>query len=101
MPAFNQKGPEGQGPMTGRKMGRCTNFGAGPGQQNAKNDYPELREGRHKNKLNEETDARSTCLSGFGPGQGKGRGLGQGFGRGSGKGLGQGRGNGRGAGLQD
>ncbi len=28
MPGFNQKGPEGQGSMTGRKMGRCTNFGA-------------------------------------------------------------------------
>ncbi len=29
MPGFNQKGPTGQGPMTGRKMGKCTNFGAG------------------------------------------------------------------------
>lgn len=29
MPGFNRKGPEGQGPMTGRKMGRCTNYGAG------------------------------------------------------------------------
>ena len=28
MPGLNRKGPEGQGPMTGRKMGRCTNFGA-------------------------------------------------------------------------
>jgi len=28
MPGFNQKGPMGQGPMTGRRMGRCTNFGA-------------------------------------------------------------------------
>jgi hypothetical protein len=27
MPGFNQKGPMGEGPMTGRKMGRCTNFG--------------------------------------------------------------------------
>ncbi len=32
MPGFNQTGPMGQGPMTGRRMGRCTNFG-----QNAKN----------------------------------------------------------------
>lgn len=23
MPGMNHKGPEGQGPMTGRKMGRC------------------------------------------------------------------------------
>jgi len=28
MPGFNQRGPGGQGPMTGRKMGRCTDFGA-------------------------------------------------------------------------
>lgn len=26
MPGFNQTGPIGQGPMTGRKMGRCTNL---------------------------------------------------------------------------
>jgi hypothetical protein len=28
MPGLNQKGPMGQGPMTGRQLGRCTNFGA-------------------------------------------------------------------------
>jgi len=28
MPGFNQTGPIGQGPMTGGKMGRCTNYGA-------------------------------------------------------------------------
>lgn len=28
MPAMNQRGPMGDGPMTGRRMGRCTNFGA-------------------------------------------------------------------------
>lgn len=28
MPVLNHKGPMGQGPMTGRRMGRCTNFGA-------------------------------------------------------------------------
>lgn len=28
MPGFNQTGPMGQGSMTGRRMGRCTNFGA-------------------------------------------------------------------------
>lgn len=26
MPGFDQTGPEGQGPMTGRKTGRCTNW---------------------------------------------------------------------------
>lgn len=29
MPNLNQRGPEGQGPATGRRMGKCTNFGAG------------------------------------------------------------------------
>lgn len=28
MSGFNQKGPFDQGPMTGRRMGKCTNFGA-------------------------------------------------------------------------
>ena len=28
MPGFNKTGPIGQGRMTGRRMGRCTNFGA-------------------------------------------------------------------------
>jgi hypothetical protein len=27
MPGFDQTGPEGQGSMTGRRMGRCTNYG--------------------------------------------------------------------------
>ena len=28
MPGLDQTGPVGQGPMTGRRMGRCTNLGA-------------------------------------------------------------------------
>jgi hypothetical protein len=28
MPGYNKTGPQGQGPLTGRRMGRCTNFGA-------------------------------------------------------------------------
>lgn len=28
MPGFDQTGPVGRGPMTGWKMGRCTNYGA-------------------------------------------------------------------------
>ena len=30
MPNFNQTGPMGQGPMTGRRMGRCANSSASP-----------------------------------------------------------------------
>ncbi|MDY0201134.1 MAG: DUF5320 domain-containing protein [Tenuifilaceae bacterium] len=33
MPRFNQEGPAGQGPMTGRRMGRCTNYGVGKANQ--------------------------------------------------------------------
>jgi hypothetical protein len=28
MPAFDKTGPEGEGAMTGRRMGRCTGYGA-------------------------------------------------------------------------
>ncbi len=28
MPGFNQKGPMGKGSMSGKKMGKCTNFDA-------------------------------------------------------------------------
>ena len=28
MPRFNRTGPRGEGPMTGRQMGKCTDFGA-------------------------------------------------------------------------
>ncbi len=28
MPQFDRTGPQGEGRMTGRKQGRCTNFGA-------------------------------------------------------------------------
>jgi hypothetical protein len=35
MPGFNQTGPMGQGPMTGRKMGRCSNLGTNPQNQSA------------------------------------------------------------------
>ena len=33
MPGFNQKGPMGQSSMSGKKMGKCTNFGAKVKQQ--------------------------------------------------------------------
>lgn len=29
MPGFDQTGPMGKGPMSGRKLGRCSNYGAG------------------------------------------------------------------------
>ncbi|HPE34251.1 MAG TPA: DUF5320 domain-containing protein [Bacteroidales bacterium] len=71
MPNLNQRGPLGEGPMTGRRMGRCTNFGASLRNKNVENsgdtaDYnPDDFRGR-----------------GFGFGFGRGRGgFGRGFGR--------------------
>ena len=77
MPGFNQEGPMGQGPMTGRKMGRCTNFGAG-----------------HRNQTTPENEIIENPTNDFSPGQGAGRGMGRGLGRGMGR-----NGGGRGMGL--
>ena len=68
MPGFNQTGPMGHGPMTGRRMGRCNNSGTSLKNQttesteNANENTPENFQGR-----------------GFGFGRGRG---GQGFGMG-------------------
>lgn len=84
MPRFDQTGPEGEGSMTGRKMGKCTNFG-----------------GRGSSK---EADP-STGAEEIVPGKGLGRRAALGkkaVGRGNGRrGGGQGNGLGRGQGLQN
>jgi len=69
MPGFNQKGPLGQGSMTGRRMGRCTNYGA-----NIKIQIPDESETRN-NPATENFEGR-----GFGFGRGRG-GAGRGLGR--------------------
>lgn len=71
MPGLNQTGPMGQGAMTGRKMGKCTNFGARNQSATAEN-------------ATENTPAN---------GRGMGRGLGRGQG-GMGMGLGRRKQNG-------
>ncbi|GAB4289215.1 MAG: hypothetical protein Kow0068_14840 [Marinilabiliales bacterium] len=74
MPGFNQRGPLGQGPMTGRRLGRCTNFGA-----NLNNQTAETKENTNEN-LSENFQGRGF---GFGRGMGFGRGRGgRGFGMG-------------------
>ena len=82
MPGFNQQGPAGQGPMTGRRMGRCTNYGAGKVSQTA----PEPNMGP------ENMPEGFTRGFGFGRSQGGGRGQG---------GRGQGGRGGRGLGMQN
>jgi len=77
MPGFNQTGPMGQGPMTGRRMGCCANFGA-----NLKNQTTFENENPDKD-LSENQPG-----SGFGYGRGQGFGFGRGrceFGRGMGR----------------
>jgi len=69
MPGFDRTGPEGQGPMTGRGLGRCN---------------PD-------NEFNEEDDIRFGRGWGRGRGLGRGRGFGRGFGGGYGRGFGGGR----------
>jgi hypothetical protein len=44
MPGFDKTGPEGEGAMTGRRMGRCTGYGAKlrrPSQPEIPQDLPE------------------------------------------------------------
>jgi len=71
MPGLNKMGPMGQGPMTGRRMGRCTTFGA-------KNEKPS-----HENDVHENEDYPERPY-------GRGWGMGRGWGRG-GCGFGMGR----------
>lgn len=68
MPGFNQTGPSGQGSMTGRRMGRCTNFGA-----NLKSQPTETKEETNENL------PKNSQERGFGFGRGAGR---RGFGMG-------------------
>jgi hypothetical protein len=66
MPGFDQKGPEGEGPMTGRRMGRCTGYGA--------------RVHKSSQTENPEDSPENYGRRGFGFGRGgRGRGRGMGF----------------------
>lgn len=88
MPGLNQKGPMGQGSMTGRRMGRCTNFGANQQKSEVANEATseETIESKTEAQLPEDSLGR-----GIGLGKGMGKGRGMGFGRGRG-GMGQGLG---------
>ena len=79
MPRQDGRGPMGQGPMTGRRLGNCINgirrFFGGRGQSGA-TPGPGLGGGRSL---------------GQGAGRGTGRGAGRGIGGNSGRGTGRGR----------
>lgn len=76
MPGFNQKGPFGQGAMTGRQMGRCTNFGKKIQQENASVDVNSENE---KNLNLDESRFYCNRMNRFGIGRGFGGGRGRGF----------------------
>ena len=91
MPSFNQKGPMGEGPMTGRRMGRCTNYGAA--QRNQINQVKENVETPINDDSQEQIIGRDfghRMRRGMTNGMGQNRG-GRGMGR-SGGGGGRGRG---------
>ncbi len=76
MPGFNQTGPMGQGPMTGRKMGRCTRNGVNPNNQS------DAENSSQNSNQPENMAGRGWRFSwkrgfGFGGGSGGGRGMGR------------------------
>ena len=80
MPGLNRRGPNGEGAMTGRRMGRCDPANKGKSDE-------EILKNRE-----ESTGSESNPQPGLGLGPGLGRGLGRGRGQGIGLGRGQGRG---------
>jgi hypothetical protein len=80
MPGLDRTGPEGQGPRTGRQMGKCKPRKGSVDPGNIAKDE------KDKNGLPENGPEND------GPFYGRGRGLGRGFGRGPGRGRGRGMG---------
>jgi hypothetical protein len=84
MPGLNRKGPMWEGPMSGRKMGRCTNFGANLKDRPVADSEKEEAEDTAAGKITEE---KPPLDEGRGFGFGHGRRFGPGRGRG-GRGMG-------------
>lgn len=72
MPGFNQTGPMGQGPMTGRKMGRCANDSA-----ILKNQTETEIEDTNKSKVDDFAGRGMGWGRGCMGGRGRGRGMGR------------------------
>jgi len=71
MPGLNRKGPNGEGTMTGRRLGRCNPDNKGKTEE-------EILQSRNSSTPTEQVEGRG---QGRGHGFGKGLGLGQGMGR--------------------
>lgn len=75
MPGLNKTGPFGQGPMTGRKLGRCTN--SGEAAENKKETEGKIQNSDQTELLNDSPPFGRGRGRGFGPGRGRGgRGMG-------------------------
>jgi hypothetical protein len=46
MPGFNRKGPEGEGPLTGRGLGKCRGEGERNNSETENQDFPPRGRGR-------------------------------------------------------
>lgn len=88
MPNLNQTGPEGQGPMTGRRMGRCS--GNNPVQQPRNVDAPIDDKNSDASANNTDAPVNENNNQMLGMGMARRRGFG-----GGGGGRGRGRGRGR------
>jgi len=80
MPRSDQTGPKGEGAMTGRKAGRCTNFGAGKAGKGK-------TDGSEKDKNAPEPETETGGAAGQGRGQGRGQDREQGGGQSNGQGI--------------
>lgn len=70
MPGYDRTGPAGSGPMTGWRMGRCTNYGQA---------RPRMKEGEAPTATEDDDLSFRGRNWGFGPGRGRGRGRGGGW----------------------
>jgi len=96
MPNLNRKGPDGNGPMTGRKLGHCNPESKGKTeeeilQMRESNNQPtqgmRRGQGRGRGRQSQSQGLIERCKNFFGRGNGSGRGMGR-----NGNRCGQGRG---------
>ena len=86
MPGLDRTGPRGEGPRTGRQMGRCA---PRPKKKNEEAEDADNNDSRIENGEDLDMD-RFGPFRGRGLGRGAGGGLGRGTGRGTGRGMGRG-----------
>ena len=73
MPGFDQRGPQGSGSLTGRRMGRCTNYG----KNLKKTENTSSNEQNDNSPENVQGKGFGFGIRRVGPGRGRGRGMGR------------------------